>query len=274
MDYTVTVVDEYGVPIEGAEVVMVGAIWYNNTTNKEGICVFHLTAADYYYVEVVSVPDAYAHLYFESKVIYHDQYNIVFEPSMQSAEYTVTFQDKQTGNRVAGVQIAVVSLQDGGGYRYYTSDQNGQIKFEITKYFDASVVFCVTACPDEYTTTLDSYTTYTFPAYSSSLTVDMEYDGKIAYKVCLVDEHGSPVAGAVVELQLDSGPQLICTDDQGCGTYRLQPNADYKIEQARLIDCPQQYENHIVVKITYSDDGWAYIAIEPSPLPGQGGSDE
>lgn len=281
--YKVYLKDTEGLPVKSAAIglYLLNDELHSVFIDDQGCGTFRLYPTEEFVIDRVGLhllPDEY-----EKHIVSLIEYgqersiHITIAPPDANNVYTVTFQHPETGTVIPGVQIAVTndyySLYS-DGTEFYTSDENGVITFESTKVDPATVSFYVISCPDDYTTALHEYTKYSFQSYSRNLTVSMQYDGKVVYKLYLKDQEGQPVPYSYISFRLDEEYWGVYTDDQGFGTFRLNPDNDYRMENVSLGDYPDKYENYVVVSITYDEDRCIYIKIEPSPIPGQGGHDE
>ena len=89
---------------------------------------------------------------------------------------------------------------------------------------------CLCACggeaPDNTTAATDPEPTVTAPSQTEEATEPSE-DGKVLYRVAVVDQDGSPISGAMVQLCLD-----VClpgaTNASGVAEFKVT-EADYKV---------------------------------------------
>ena len=75
-------------------------------------------------------------------------------------------------------------------------------------------------------------------------------DGKVVYSVTVQDEGGNPVAGAMVQLCLDSCMPAR-TDDQGVAQWTME-EADYKVS---FVMMPEGYDYATDAQEFYFEDG-------------------
>lgn len=79
-------------------------------------------------------------------------------------------------------------------------------------------------------------------------------NGKTVYTVTVVDEAGNPVAGAFVQLCLDSCTPR-ATDENGVATYEMDEAADYKVS---FVMVPEGY---VAEEAYYFADGSLELTI-------------
>ncbi len=264
--YNIYTVDAEGNPVGnvGLWVYMDGRKLGEKMTDSQGKLSLRWLAGDIS-VTVSVLPDGYENCGIVN--VEYGERNNIYITIAQSNTYTVNFADIETGNPISGVRIAVTDDIYGGKADCYTSDENGQITFESTAS-DASLVhFYVISCPDDYSAVLFDYYQYGFDTFSKSLIVDMKYDGMVAYKVYLKDVNGQPVTHSIIDFhRSNDGMGSVILDDQGCGSYRLYPNEELKIDWVSFAWVMDAYADYVVSGIEYGEDNTVYITIAPSDV--------
>ena len=81
VNYAITLLDEHGAPIPGAQLRLQADDWiFDVQTDENGSCLLKLPTYLYFEVEVVSLPDQYAHLVFEKGFLGGNRKSIALTP--------------------------------------------------------------------------------------------------------------------------------------------------------------------------------------------------
>ena len=123
------------------------------------------------------------------------------------------------------------------------------------------MVFTLTACGgngngDTEKNTQDSQSESTVDKNTEDNKDTQVDDGKIVYKVTVVDEAGNPVAGAMVQMCLDSCVPAR-TADTGVAEFNLVEAEGYKVE---ILALPEGYEK-IDTEPVYLENGQTELTI-------------
>lgn len=121
----ITLVDEFGQPIVGAQLLLQDPFGFlevqAGTTDKNGRFAFVLPKGWTYIVEIVSLPEGYDHLFFAYKPIDGSQRDFLIEPDVVRKTYHVYWKDSE-GNPVPNAFLHLY-LHSGDLYTITTDDQ-------------------------------------------------------------------------------------------------------------------------------------------------------
>lgn len=121
--------------------------------------------------------------------------------------------------------------------------------FAIVLVLGLMLSLCACGGDSESTTTAADTTVTNAPETTEATTAPVD-DGKVTYTVTVVDENGNPIAGAMVQLCLETCMPAV-TNENGVAEYRAE-EADYKVS---FLTVPEGYELTTEEENFYFEDG-------------------
>ncbi len=223
--YSVTVIDDEGNPVVGAEVLFQGfGITEPVTTNASGIASLEVETALGLQVSVSRVPEAYMKTQSKSYAFQSGEKTITISDVEKLVLYTLLVTDEY-GDPVEGVKGQICT---GSDCRPGTTDVSGKIYAYLSKAaIEANgAKALVTALPDGYANPEGTDVPFDYVDFASGeATVEIVIISMTRYTVSATDFYGNALSGIAVELY-DASNSLVAsakTNEQGVASFDLTP---------------------------------------------------